>query len=252
MTPPRIISVVLAGGQGQRIRRHLPDLPKPMAPVHGRPFIEWIARFLALQGIHKIIISTGYKAEVIASHFESLALPEVEVSCVPEAQPQGTAGGFLQAIADVPAPDAWLVCNGDSLVLTSFLPLFDALKGDCSGALLGVRVPDASNYGTLDCDAQGTIQRFAEKRPGHGVVNAGVYLLKSDLVSLFPAQRPLSFETDVFPLLLSTGTTLRAVPTSAPFLDIGTPETLAKAEQFIAGNLSFFNQPVSIPSSLLS
>jgi NDP-sugar pyrophosphorylase family protein len=244
MTPSRIISVVLAGGQGQRIRHLLPDLPKPMAQVHGRPFIEWIVRFLTLQGIHKFIISLGYKAEVIASHFESLALPGIEVSCVAELQPQGTAGGFLQAIAHVPAPDGWLVCNGDSLVLTSLLPLFDALEGDCTGALLGVRVPDASNYGTLDCDAHGTVQRFAEKRPGQGLVNAGVYLLKGELVSAFSTERPLSFETDVFPRLLSTGVVLRAVPVTAAFLDIGTPETLGKADQFIANNLSCFHHPL--------
>ena len=246
MAPIRITSVILAGGQGSRIRRLLPNLPKPMALVYGRPFVEWVVRFLALQGINRIIISTGYKADIVAAHFESLSIPGVKVSCVPESKPQGTAGGFLQAISGVPAPDAWLVCNGDSLALTSFLPLFQALqKKQCPGALLGICVSDASNYGTLECNADNLIQRFAEKKPGQGLINAGVYLLRNELVAAFPTQSPLSFETDVFPGLLSTGAALEAVPASGPFLDIGTPETLEKAERFIAGNLSFFNQPVS-------
>jgi NDP-sugar pyrophosphorylase family protein len=241
MALPRITSVILAGGQGTRIRHLLPDLPKPMAPVNGRPFIEWIVRYLAVQGIGRVIISTGYKAEVIAAYFASLALPNVEVKCVSESEPQGTAGGFLQAIADVPAPDAWLICNGDSLVLTPFAPLVAALQDERNaGALIGVRMPDASNYGTLECASDHTLQKFAEKKPGAGLINAGVYLLRNNLVSAFPPQRPLSFETDVFPSLLASGTKLQVIPASAPFLDIGTPATLERAEQFIAANLSFF------------
>jgi D-glycero-alpha-D-manno-heptose 1-phosphate guanylyltransferase len=244
---PRVTAVILAGGQGTRIRHLLPDAPKPMALVHGRPFIEWVVRFLSLQGIRKIIISTGYKAEMIAAHFESLSLPELEISCVPESEPQGTGGGFLQAISNAPAPDAWLVCNGDSLVLTPCFPLFQTLQNDHrSGALLGIQMADASNYGTLECDGQHILQRFAEKRPGSGLINAGVYLLKNDLVSVFPAKRPLSFEVDVFPHLLSTGVALQVVPALGPFLDIGTPETLERASRFIADNLAFFNQPLPV------
>jgi len=241
MEPLRIAAVILAGGQGTRIRQLLPDLPKPMALVHGRPFIEWVVWFLARQGIQRIVIATGYKAEVIAEHFASVSIPDANVTCVPEPEPRGTAGAFLQAISGLPTPDAWLVCNGDSLVLTSLLPLFQVLPDDaCLGALLGVNVSDTSKYGTLECDDRNLLQRFAEKRPGHGLINAGVYLLKKKLTDVFPSQRPLSFETDVFPALLAKGVALRAVPATGPFLDIGTPESLAKAEQFIGDNLAFF------------
>jgi len=250
MASPQISAVILAGGQGTRIRHLLPHLPKPMAEVQGRPFIEWVVRFLAQQGIRQIIISTGYKAEIIFAHFASCALPEVRITCTTENDPQGTAGGFLQAIADIPAPDAWLVCNGDSLMLTSLEPLGDALRdSSCSGALLGLSVPDAANYGTLESDAQNVLKRFAEKRSGQGLINAGVYLLKHELVAQFPKQRPLSFEVDVFPGLLSSGVKLRVVPVVAPFLDIGTPETLKQAGEFIAGNLPFFDGASSASSS---
>ncbi len=96
-----IVAVVLAGGQGTRIRHLLPDLPKPMAPVLGRPFLEWLVRYLAGQGIGEVIVSTGYKAEVIEGHFARLALPGIRVSCVSEAEPLGTGGGFLQAASSV-------------------------------------------------------------------------------------------------------------------------------------------------------
>jgi len=250
MASPRIAAVILAGGQGTRIRHLLPDLPKPMAEVHGRPFIDWVVRFLARQGIPQVIISTGYKAEVIFAHFASCDLPEMKITCVSESDPQGTGGGFLQAIADIPTPDAWLVCNGDSLILAPLAPLLETLQDDaCSGALLGISVPDATNYGTLEHDAKSVLKRFAEKRPGQGVINAGVYLLKHELVARFPSQRPLSFETDVFPRLLSSGVKLRVVPVAGPFLDIGTPETLSQAAEFIAGNMPFFDEASSVSSS---
>jgi D-glycero-alpha-D-manno-heptose 1-phosphate guanylyltransferase len=241
---PKITAVVLAGGQGTRIRHLLPECPKPMARVQGRPFIDWIVRFLVNQGIGNIIISTGYKGEQIEAYFQSHPLPETEIICVRELVPRGTAGGFLTAIASAPVPEGWLICNGDSLLLTSLDPLFTVMQTvDVSVALLGVSMPDASSYGTLEFDMQHRLQRFAEKRPGPGIVNAGVYFFRSAVCDTFPTIRPLSFETDLFPFLLASGIHLQVVQASGPFLDIGLPETLRLAEAFIGGNSNFFNPP---------
>jgi D-glycero-alpha-D-manno-heptose 1-phosphate guanylyltransferase len=109
---------VLAGGFGRRIQHLLPDLPKPMAPVAGRPFLEWVVRYLAAQKIRRVILSTGHLAEtVVPKHFQSQPVPGVDVWCVPETKPLGTAGGFLNAIRARRGekPAAWLVLNGDSL-----------------------------------------------------------------------------------------------------------------------------------------
>ena len=110
ISPEKITAVVLAGGFGTRIRHLLPDLPKPMAPVNGRPFLEWVVRYLAAQKIRRVIISTGHLAEIVAGHFQSQPVKNVRVSCVPETRPLGTAGGFLNAIrgaAENPRRPGW-------------------------------------------------------------------------------------------------------------------------------------------------
>jgi len=248
MTPSSIAAIILAGGQGTRIRHLLPDLPKPMAPAAGRPFIEWVVRALLAQGIGEIVISTGYRAEVIEAHFRSLALPGLHLTCAAEPKPLGTAGGFLHAVeASGLSPEGWLVLNGDSLAVTPLESLFAAARGN-EGALLGLHVDDASRYGTLTAGEGGRLVGFAEKKAGPGTISAGVYLLSHEVLASFPAGLPLSFETDVFPSLLARGTALglAASPTGTPFLDIGTPETLRRAEEFILSSADFFSESPSL------
>jgi D-glycero-alpha-D-manno-heptose 1-phosphate guanylyltransferase len=120
---------------------------------------------------------------------------------------------------------------GDCLALMSN-PKVDA-------AVLGVRVPDASRYGTLAIGDDGRLLEFSEKSPGAGVINAGVYLFRHRTLAHFPAKRPLSFETEVFPTLLHDAH-VATLTVDAPFLDIGTPQSLAEAEAFISQNQPFF------------
>ncbi len=231
-------AVVLAGGFGTRIRHLLPDVPKPMAPVCGKPFLEWVVRYLAHEGISRIVLSTGHLAQVIAGHFAAQPVPGVSISCVPETEPLGTAGGFLNAGRNAGhTPSAWLVLNGDSLVLTPLEPARRQFaEPGVEGVLVGCRVPDASRYGTLALGPRSDLLGFLEKRPGAGVISAGVYLMKHPLLEAFPRARPLSFETEVFPTLIRGGHKLKVHPVEAPFLDIGTPETLRQAEAFIEAN----------------
>ena len=237
-----ITAVVLAGGFGTRIRHLLGDLPKPMAPVLGRPFLEWVVRHLAGQGIRKVILSTGYRAEIVEEHFRGQPVENVDTSCVPETEPLGTAGGFLNAVrTQGQAPQAWLVSNGDSLVFADLAPLVGALDDPgISGAILGLRMADASRYGTIIQDAAGHLVEFAEKKTGVGVINAGVYLFRATLLDAFPGRSPLSFEKDVFPDWIRRGVRLQVCATDAPFLDIGTPESLPQAEAFIRQNRDRF------------
>jgi len=88
-----IVAVVLAGGQGTRLRRVLSDRPKPLAPVAGRPFLEWVLRYLRGQGVKRAVLSTGYLADQIRKFADELDLSGIEVSCVEEKEPLGTAGG---------------------------------------------------------------------------------------------------------------------------------------------------------------
>jgi D-glycero-alpha-D-manno-heptose 1-phosphate guanylyltransferase len=233
--PPPV--VILAGGFGTRIRHLLPDRPKPMAPVLGRPFVEWVVRFFAKQGCTDFTLSTGHMAGTIAFHFEQQPVPGVRVACRPESTPLGTAGGFLNCVpADLPSSGAWLVVNGDSMVFADYRPLLEPLEsGRADSVVLGLALPDASRYGTLEVGPGDRLISFREKRAGAGVINSGVYAFSWRAIRAMPAQRPLSFETDVFPAFAATGR-ISVAQTSAAFLDIGTPASLAEAERFITQN----------------
>jgi D-glycero-alpha-D-manno-heptose 1-phosphate guanylyltransferase len=238
-------AVVLAGGLGTRIRHLHPDVPKPMIPVCGRPFVEWIARYLSCQGCRQIVLSAGHLSTVVESHFKSQPVPGARVMCVPEPQPLGTAGGFLNAAENSGIhPKGWLVLNGDSLVFGDLSIAMNRLRStEADGAFVGVRVPDAGRFGTLEIAPDGRLLGFAEKRPGAGVINAGIYFFRARLLREAPSQRPLSFEKDVFPGWLAKGRNFQVVEASPPFLDIGTPESLALAEEFISGNQQWFGPP---------
>jgi NDP-sugar pyrophosphorylase family protein len=239
--PDRLTAVVLAGGLGTRIRHLAPDVPKPMIPVCGRPFLEWVIRYLQQQGIGRVIISSGHLSAVVARHFAGQPVPGVQVACVAESSPLGTAGGFLHAVAAAgqPAPAVWLVLNGDSLVFAALGEVLAPLANPAvQGVIVGLPVEDAARYGTLRTDDGGRLLAFEEKRPGRGVISAGIYGLRHSLVAACPARRPLSFEQDLFPAWLAAGVDIRVSATTAPFLDIGTPESLARAESFIEANLS--------------
>jgi D-glycero-alpha-D-manno-heptose 1-phosphate guanylyltransferase len=231
--------VILAGGFGTRIQAQLPGLPKPMAPVAGRPFIEWVVRFFARHGATEFILSTGYRAEQIDAHFAAQPVPGVRVRCCPEATPLGTAGGFLHCAAASPAARSWIVANGDSLVFADPHPLVAALGAGAQGAVLGLAVDDAARYGTLEADAAGRLIAFREKRPGAGVINSGMYAFTRNALTQLPPRRPLSFELDVFPLLAVRGLAV-VQRTVAAFLDIGTPSSLVEAEGFILQHRSEF------------
>jgi D-glycero-alpha-D-manno-heptose 1-phosphate guanylyltransferase len=231
--------VILAGGLGTRVQAQLPGLPKPLAPVAGRPFIEWVVRFFARHGAAEFLISTGYRADQIDAHFAAHPVPGVRVRCCPETAPLGTAGGFLNCVTASPTARSWIVANGDSLVLADPHLLVSALGAGAQGAVLGLTVDDAARYGTLEADAAGRLTAFREKRPGAGVINSGMYAFTRDALAQLPPRRPLSFELDVFPLLAVRG--LAAVKrTVAAFLDIGTPASLVEAESFILQHRSEF------------
>ena len=241
----KITSVILAGGYGTRVKHLLPNVPKPMASVADKPFLEWILRYLKSQGITQNVLSTGYLSEVIEEHFQNQPIPDIEVYCCREKQPLGTAGGFLNGVKKTNiSPNAWLVMNGDSLIVAQFNKMTSYLDDyDVNGVILGVSVEDTSRYGSLVIDKSGNLLSFAEKRQGTGIINSGVYLFRHQILEKFPSKLPLSFEYDVFPTLLREQKTIKVHQIKAPFLDIGTPETLPKAEAFILENFTQLLNP---------
>jgi D-glycero-alpha-D-manno-heptose 1-phosphate guanylyltransferase len=231
------LAVVLAGGKGTRLQRVLPGVPKPLAPVAGKHFLEWVLRYLREQGIERAVVSAGYLAEKVERAIGRYEIDGLQVSCVAEAAPLGTGGGCLNAMGrhkgDV------LVLNGDSLVLTSLRPLMLAAE-HMDGAVLGVKVKDASRYGTLQVK-DSMLAGFEEKRPGAGLVNAGVYLFKAETLARFPRGESLSFEYDIYPALIADGARIAVARCEAPFLDIGTEESLKQAEAFVQKHMDWFS-----------
>ena len=239
----QVEAVVLAGGFGTRIAHLLEGVPKPMVPVGGRPFLEWVVRYLARQRIPKVILSTGHLAEVIEAHFQPQPVAGVLTRCIAETRPLGTGGGFLNAARlSGDSPAAWLVLNGDSLVFADLAQAAAGLRDPAvAGVVVGCTVPDASRYGTLTIGPDGELCGFAEQRPGRGVINAGIYLLRDSLVRELAGTPPLSFEKDLFPQWIERGMRLKVCPVVAPFLDIGTPDSLREAESFVLGNRAQFS-----------
>jgi NDP-sugar pyrophosphorylase family protein len=209
-----------------------------MVPVHGRPFLEWVVGYLRHQGIRRVLISTGHLGEVIENHFATQSDGGVALRCIRERDALGTAGGFLNAVSHSgDKPDSWLVLNGDSLVFADLRSAATLLnEPGVQGVVVGVSMLDTCRYGRIATDESNRLLKFEEKQPGGGVINAGVYFFKAAVLSQFPSKRPLSFERDVFPQLLIQGVHFKVCATTAPFLDIGTPESLARAEAFILEN----------------
>lgn len=225
--------VVLAGGRGTRIQALHPTTPKPMIAVRGQPWLHWLTAWFAGQGLSDFIYSTGYRSEQIADWCGNAAFPGLSRRCVAETAPLGTGGALLNSL---PGCRDWvLVANGDGLCMAgvgALLALRDRPGAD--GGLLGVRVEDTARYGSLAIGAGDRLTGFHEKVPGTGHVNGGVYLFRRALLEAHARPGQLSLEHDLFPELIAAGADLRVVRLAdSPFIDIGTPETLALADAFI-------------------
>ena len=234
-------AIVLVGGKGTRIAHLVSDLPKPLVRVAGQPFLHWVLRWVALQGEERVVLAAQHLAEQICSFAldQRQAGHSVEI-CV-EPTPLGTGGAVLHAASRHP-DHVYLVLNGDSLALMSLRRAYEWLAEDpaLDGVIAGVRVADAGRFGSLAVGKDSLLLGFHEKRPGVGLINAGLYLLRDRLLGDEPA-RPLSIETDCFPTWLKEGRRIGVIAADVPFIDIGTPESLAQSSRFIESRLSAFD-----------
>lgn len=226
-------AVVLAGGLGTRIRTVLPDRPKVLAEVAGRPFLAHLLDHLVGQGLRRAILCTGYLGDQVESAFGQQH-GVVELVYARESAPLGT-GGALRGAASLLRAATCLVVNGDSLCAAPLQPMLDAHRGTGADAtLLLTAVEDASRYGAVDVDARGRIAQFAEKgRADGGLVSAGVYLLARRLIDSIPTGRTVSLEREMFPRWV--GPAMHAHICNDPLMDIGVPSGLAMARAAAAG-----------------
>jgi D-glycero-alpha-D-manno-heptose 1-phosphate guanylyltransferase len=152
----------------------------------------------------------------------------------------GTGGGLLNCL-DL-CRDWVLVANGDGLCMGGIQELLELrYERGIAGGLIGVPVADTSRYGSLLVNAKGRLIAFSEKVPGVGVVNSGFYLFRTDLLSGFRRSGTLSIERDLIPEMMAAGAILRVVrPQESAFIDIGTPESLARVDSFINRHFGSF------------
>jgi NDP-sugar pyrophosphorylase family protein len=225
-------AVVLAGGLGSRLRSVVGDRPKVLAPVAGRPFLEYLLRQLVEAGVRDAVLCTGFGADAVAEVMGDGTRFGLRLRYSREDRPLGTGGALRQAVPLL-GPGPALILNGDS-----FVPLPLASLGAlharraARATLLLARVPDCGRFGAVSVDCEGRIVRFEEKtRPGPGLVNAGVYLVERTVLEGIPAGREVSLEKEVFPGLIGA---LAGLVVDADLVDIGTPESLAAAQRLFA------------------
>jgi len=229
-----VTAYVLAGGFGTRLRQAVPDRPKALAEILGRPYICHLLDILARAGLRRAVLCTGHLAEqlenALGGSYRGMTLLYSR-----EDEPLGTGGALRLALERHPAETA-LAINGDSLSdadLGAFLAWF--VESGRPAALLLAAVPDAARYGRVELGDGGRIAGFVEKgAPGPGQINAGVYLLRPAVLDVLRPGAAASIERDVFPRLAAAGE-LGGFATDARFIDIGTPESYAAAGRFLLG-----------------
>ena len=223
-------AIVLCGGLGTRLRSVVADAPKPMAPVAGRPFLEYLLEFLRREGVGRVVLAVGYKREMIMDHFAA-AWDGLAIDYAVETEPRGTGGGTRLAIDRLTSDRAFLL-NGDSFLARPLAPLAAALDGGARLALTVRPEPDTGRFGVCEIE-DGRIARFRPGTAGEpGLINAGVYALRRDLFDGFDLPQVFSFESD---FLAPQAPALRpaAVVADEPFIDIGLPESYALAQSFV-------------------
>lgn len=225
-------AIVLAGGFGTRLRQVVPDLPKPMAPVAGRPFLEILLTALARKGFGRVVLSLGYMSEKVVEYFGD-RFAGIELVYEIEDTPLGTGGAIRKALGRCSA-DHVFVFNGDTYLdveasaveahwLTQRVPIIVARE-----------VPDTSRYGRLDT-ANSRVLRFREKGlAGPGLINAGCYVLPSTILDAFPRGTAFSLEADFLAEAI-TQQRFDVFVTKGQFIDIGIPEDFERAQTELAG-----------------
>jgi NDP-sugar pyrophosphorylase family protein len=223
--------VILSGGFGLRLRGIIGEVPKPMAQIAGRPFLELLLKQLKRHGFRRVILSVGYKQEMIRAHFGEEAFGLQLVYSI-ETIPLGT-GGALREAAHRIGTEAALVMNGDSYTDVDLTRLVREHAGNDADVTVVVIPETRSDAGSVVLDRNGKVKAFAEKRhvPESRYLSAGVYALDRNFIAGIPAGSKISLEEQLFPQWLADGKSIEGFVYEGKCLDIGTPERYITAQQ---------------------
>ncbi len=224
-------AIILAGGFGTRLQGVVKDLPKPMAPVNGRPFLTYILDYLIDYEYQRVVLSVGYLHEKIVDYFGK-KYKTLEIDYAVEEEPLGTGGGILFAMSKCTV-DNVLVINGDTMFKVD-LTVFERFHQEKNGLLSIVlrEVEDVARYGSVSVGDNGKIKLFSEKQAsvGNGFINGGVYFINRKIFGKYPQPKKFSFEKDLMTKYY-TQECFYAMPSDGYFIDIGIPEDYARAQQ---------------------
>lgn len=225
-------AVILVGGLGTRLRERVADRPKAMAPIAGRPFLDYLLAWLERAGCQGVVLATGHMASTIEAHVGS-RFGEMAVAYSHEDQPLGTGGAVLQALKQHFSGEPALVLNGDTwlgLDLPLFMRWCAAQPSD--DAMVLREVPDAARFGRVEL-AGGRVIRFGEKSvPGPGLINGGAYWMREGSFDGLNLPAAFSLEKDVFEPDVAR-LQLRGYVTDGAFIDIGVPAEFDRAQELL-------------------
>lgn len=225
-------AIVLAGGLGTRLRSVVTDLPKPMAPIGDKPFLEYILKYLKKNGIKRVILSVGYKWETIKEYFGN-NFNGIEIIYSIEDEPLGTGGAIKKAISQVVSEKVYII-NGDTFFNIDLKSL--TLKYNSKLILSLKHMEKFDRYGCVESDENSFVTAFIEKSYSEiGNINGGIYLASSDIFNSFKLENIFSFEEFMqnnFKELKITSTVFENY-----FVDIGIPEDYEKAQNEIKNHI---------------
>jgi len=228
-------AIVLAGGFGTRLRSQVPDLPKPLAPVGGEPFLKYVLDHWIGQGIKRFILATGYKHRVFEKYFGGI-YRDVKVDYSVETEPLGTGGGLFLALAKLAGDEDFLVLNGDTFFevpLASFLEFHRRKSAAVTLAVL--RSDKGGRYETVEMDTDSRVLAFRPRaeNPRNGYINGGVYLMGREFCNRRNdvSRGVASLESDFFPRWLGEAAAIFSFTCAGRFIDIGTPDSYQAAQK---------------------
>lgn len=229
-------AIILAGGLGTRLRSVISEIPKPMAEVNGKPFLHYLFKYLNHFDYSRVILSVGFKSEIIEKYFDSEYLG-MEIIYSHEKEPLGTGGGINNALKSA-ITDHPLILNGDTFFdidLEEFRKGHMEMQAECSLALRNVE--NASRYGTVKTDAQNRIVNFMEKgeeTAETGYINGGIYLLNKSIFERTDFPQKFSLEKDYFEKYYRDQK-FCGFKYKGYFIDIGIPDDYHKAQNDFKG-----------------
>ncbi|HET8892788.1 MAG TPA: sugar phosphate nucleotidyltransferase [Gaiellaceae bacterium] len=236
-------AVVMAGGEGTRLRPLTSNQPKPMVPIVGKPCMEHIVELLKRHGFEDVIVTVAFLPQAIRSYFGSGDSLGVDISYSVEESPLGTAGSVRLATARL--DDTFLVISGDALCDVDLTRLVEFHRERNASVTIGLKsVPNPLDFGIVVTDDEGRVERFLEK-PSWGqvfsdTINTGIYVLEPEVLKHVPDDRPFDFAKELFPLLLEMGRPIYGCVLDGYWQDIG------NLDQFRQANFDALDEKVRL------